>query len=72
MTARSDDTFVLATCRLSAAYHEQQEGFFNCGQFGMSVPRNGVPADILRERVGKDVDILIRLRQPRTLDTVVR
>ncbi len=63
---------VLATCKLSAATHEAAEGFFNCEKFGVSVPRTGIPADILREHVGKDVEIVIRMQEPRRLQTVVR
>jgi hypothetical protein len=72
VTAQADAGYMLASCKLDAAEHEKQEGYFNCGKFSISVPPQGIPADVLRQHVGKDVEIVIRLRQPRTLETVIR
>lgn len=65
----------VATCDfLEAAPHENVEGFFNCGKFSISVPPDGVTADILREYVAskKPIDIIIRVREPRGLNTIAR
>jgi hypothetical protein len=67
-----DAGHILATGKLEAATHEAAEGFFSIGKFSISVPPNGIPADVLRERLGKDVEIVIRLREPRQLETVGR
>jgi hypothetical protein len=63
---------VLATCVLEAADHEKNEGYFNCGRLSISVPPNGVPADVLREHLKADVEIIIRRRAPRVLSEVAR
>jgi hypothetical protein len=64
---------MLMSCeKLEAADHEKNEGYFNCGTFAISVPPNGIPADVLREHLGKPVEIIIRVQKPRVQSTIVR
>jgi hypothetical protein len=63
----------VATCdKFEASDHEKNEGYFICGKFSISVPPNGVPADMLREHLGKPIEIIIRVQEPRVLRTIQR
>lgn len=59
-------------CTLDAAPHEERDGYFNCRAVSLSVPAASIPADILRQLLGQQVDIVVRVREPRVLDKVGR
>jgi hypothetical protein len=67
-----DAGHILATGKLEAATHEAAEGFFSIGKFSISVPPNGIPADVLREHLNGEVEILIRRREPRKREEIAR
>jgi hypothetical protein len=63
---------ILASGLLEAAVHESEDGFFSVGKFSISVPRDGIAAMALRERLKQDVEIVIRRKQPRTIERIDR
>jgi hypothetical protein len=71
-TPQPNSGFVLARGPVDAALHEANEGFFNVGKFSISVPPNGIPADILRQHQGVEVEIVIRKIDPRRQERLER
>jgi hypothetical protein len=74
--AKSDSGHVIVSCKLEASDHEKLEGYFNCStahsRVSFAVPRNGIPADVLREHLNGEVEILIRRREPRKREEIIR
>ncbi len=68
----SAEAFVLATGLVDAAEHEAQDGFFAVQHVSLSVPRAGIPADILRQLRGRQVELVLRVVEPRSLRKVER
>lgn len=60
----------LAQNELQCADHECAEGFFSIGKFTISVPPNGIPADLLREHRGAIVRITIERIETPTLQRI--
>lgn len=56
---------IVVSDTVEAAVHEAQDGFFNISTLSVSVPRQSVMADVFRQHLGRDVDVVLRVREPR-------
>lgn len=57
--------YVLASDTLTLATMDGSESYYNVGQFTITVPPKGNAALTLRQFLGQDVEIVLRVREPR-------
>lgn len=73
-SGQPEETYtVVPDVKLTSEAHEQADGYFNLGQYAtIHVAPKGIPADLLRQLIGKNVDLVIRVNAPRELKKLDR
>jgi hypothetical protein len=63
---------VLASGALEAAEHEIEESGANVGTLTLMAPRGSAALATLKDLLGAEVDVVLRKREPRELQKVIR